>query len=433
MGSWSRAVRLDEDHRRGRATPPLLGRSPARQHVLRQHNLALVLQHIAAAEPVSRADIAGATGLTKATVSSLVDALVSVRLVSELGPQARGAVGRPGNALTLSRAGFAGVGLEIDVDYIAVCVADLVGGVRDLQIKRWNNGGQPPAVVIERAVSMSAPALEAAEAAGMTIAGLVVAVPGLIATDAGIVKVAPNLGWRDVPLADLLAERFARPGLSIMVDNDANLAALGELWFGGHDDLANFVYVSCEIGVGAGIVVGGELFRGARGFAGEAGHIAVQPDGPRCHCGARGCLEQVAGSAAMLRSAGLDGAVGSSVRQPDGPAARLDALARDGHPDTVEAMQQAGRALGIGLSTMVNLLDPGTVMLGGIYASLEPWLRPWLLEELGERAITQPWSPVRVLTARLGPDAGVRGAAGTAIRNVLADPAAVLPAGVAQR
>ena len=101
----------------------------------------------------------------------------------------------------------------------------------------------------------------------------------------------------------------------------------------------------------------------------------------------------------------------------------------------VDQLLSCGRwpAFGIGLSTMVNLLDPGTVMLGGIYASLEPWLRPWLLEELGERAITQPWSPVRVLTARLGPDAGVRGAAGTAIRNVLADPAAVLPAAAAQR
>jgi predicted NBD/HSP70 family sugar kinase len=391
-----------------------------------------VLQHVAAAEPVSRADIAGVTGLTKATVSSLVDALIGARLVSELGPQARGAVGRPGSALTVNRVGFVGVGLEIDVDYIAVCVADLGGGVRDLQIKRWDNDGQPPSVVVERALSMAGPAMEAAEAAGSTIAGLVLAVPGLIVTETGTVRVAPNLGWRDVPIADLLAERIARPGLPIMVDNDANLAALGELWFGGHDDLANFVYVSCEIGVGAGIVVEGELFRGARGFAGEAGHITVQPDGPPCRCGARGCLEQLAGPEAMLRSTGLDDAVCSSIGQAGGPAARLHALARDGHPDTVKALQQAGRALGIGLSTMVNLLDPGAVMLGGIYASLEPWLRPWLLEELGERAITQPWSPVRVLAARLGPDAGVRGAAGRAIRNVLADPAAVLPGGAAQ-
>jgi predicted NBD/HSP70 family sugar kinase len=408
------------------AVPP--ARSPARQHVLRQHNLALVLQHIAAGEPVSRARIAGTTGLTKATVSSLVDDLVSARLVTELGPEARGEIGRPGSALALNRTGFVGLGLEINVDYIAVCVADLVGGVRYLRTRPRDNRGQSPAQVLGRAVRMTRTAADAADAAGLTVAGLAVAVPGLVETDRGLLRVAPNLGWVDVPVAEILAGRFAPPDLPVVVDNEANLAALGELWFGGHDGLADFVHVSGEIGVGGGIVVGGELFRGVRGFAGEVGHVTVQPDGPRCRCGARGCLEEVAGQETILRAAGLTGAVGTSIGAPGGPVAELLARVRAGQPRTLQAIEAAGRALGTGLSAVVNVVDPSTVVLGGLYAALEPWLRKPLLEELRERAIAQPWSPVRVLASRLGPDAGVRGAAGAVVRRVLADPAAVLRA-----
>ena len=228
-----------------------------------------------------------------------------------------------------------------------------------------------------------------------------------------------------MPVADILADRFATRDLDVVVDNEANLAALGELWFGGHEDLDDFIHVSGEIGVGGGIVIGGELFRGVRGFAGEIGHVVVQPDGPRCRCGARGCLEQVAGQEAILRAAGLPGAVGTSLGQPGGSVAELLAMARDGEPDTLRAIESAGRALGIGLSATVNIVDPSTVVLGGLYAALEPWLSKPLLEELRERAIALGWSPVRLLASRLGPDAAVRGAAGAVVKRVLSEPAAV--------
>jgi predicted NBD/HSP70 family sugar kinase len=404
------------------------GGSPARQDALRQHNLALVLQHIAAGDPVSRARIAAATSLTKTTVSSLVDDLVSARLVTELGPEARGKIGRPGSALALNRDGFAGIGLEINVDYIAVCVANLVGEVRYLRTRARDNRGQSPAKVLGRAVRMVRTAMKAADAARLTVAGLAVAVPGPVETDRGLLRLAPNLGWLDVPVADILADRFAGHELAVVVDNEANLAALGELWFGGHLDLDDFVHVSGEIGVGGGIVIGGELFRGVRGFAGEIGHVVVQPDGPRCRCGARGCLEQVAGQEAILRSAGLTGAVGTSIGQPGGSVAELVARARDGEPDTLRAIEGAGRALGMGLSATVNIVDPSTVVLGGLYAALEPWLSKPLLEELRERAIALRWSPVQVLASRLGPDAAVRGAAGAVVKRVLSEPAAVFRA-----
>jgi len=404
------------------------GRSPARQDALREHNLALVLQHIAAGDPVTRARIAADTGLTKTTVSSLVDDLVSARLVVELGPEARGEIGRPGSALALDPSGYAGIGLEINVDYIAVCLANLVGEVRYLRTRARDNRSQSPAKVLGRAVRMIGTALARAEAARLTVAGLGVAVPGPVETDSGLLRLAPNLGWVDVPVAAILADRLAGHDLAVVVDNEANLAALGELWFGGHHDLADFIHVSGEIGVGGGVVLSEELFRGVRGFAGEIGHVVVQPDGPRCRCGARGCLEQVAGQEAILRAAGLTGAVGTSIGQPGGSVAELLARARAGDPATLRAVESAGRALGIGLSATVNVVDPSTVVLGGLYAALEPWLRGPLLEELSERAITHRWSPVQLLASRLGPDAAVRGAAGVVVKRVLSEPAAVFRA-----
>jgi predicted NBD/HSP70 family sugar kinase len=401
------------------------GGSPARQQALRSHNLALVLRHIADNEPVTRARIAQATSLTKATVSSLVDALVAARLVTELGPEARGEIGRPGSALALNRSGFVGVGLEINVDYIAVCVTDLVGRVRYLRTRARDNRGQSPARVLGRAIRMTQTAMQAAEAEGLTVAGLAVAVPGLVETEQGLLHVAPNLEWVDVPVAQLLAGRVAPRDPPVMVDNEANLAALGELWYGGHDGLTDFVHISGEIGVGGGIVLDGELFRGASGFAGEVGHVTVQPDGPRCRCGARGCLEQVAGQEAILRAAGLTGAAGTTIGQPRGSVAELVARARAGEPRTLRAIEAAGRALGLGVAATVNVVDPGTVVLGGLYAWLEPWLRAPLLEELRERVISQSWTPVRVLASRLGPDAAVRGAAGAVVRQVLSNPTAV--------
>ncbi len=219
--------------------------------------------------------------------------------------------------------------------------------------------------------------------------------PGLV-TPSGVVRRAPNLGWRDV---DVPAAAAAEP---VGVDNEANLAALGELRAA--PELDSFVYVSGEIGIGAGIVLHGDLFRGARGWSGELGHVCVRPDGPLCRCGARGCLEQYAGQEALLRTAGV----------PD-----LSALVDRGGV----AVGAAGRALGVALAGVVNLLDVDTVVLGGIYGPLSPWLVPAVEAEIADRVLTAEWSPVRVRASALGSSAAVLGAAGAVLRTVLDHPA----------
>jgi predicted NBD/HSP70 family sugar kinase len=381
---------------------------------------------------VSRARIAAATGLTKATVSTLVDALAAGGLVRELGPHATTGVGRPGSALVLEQSPV-GIGLEINVDYLATCTVDLSGVVRRRELVSHDLGRGGPEPILARAAAALRAAVDDARLGGGLLAGVVVAVPGLVESATGLVRLAPNLGWRDVPVLAELTRRAGLDGVPVRLDNEANLAALGELWCAGHsrgDDtpLESFLLVSGEIGVGAAIVLDGELFTGMRGFSGEIGHLPLASDGPPCRCGASGCLEQYAGQEAILRRAGLTETAGTTTGRPGGPVERLLAAAAAGDPGVIAAVQEAGEALGTGLAVAINLLDIETVVLGGLYALLAPWLAAPVSERLSRRVLAWRWAPTEVLVSRLGADGAVRGAATSAVRAVIDDPASWLTA-----
>ena len=364
---------------------------PVRQSSVRAHNLALVLNQVATSpEPISRAAAASATGLTRATVSALVDDLIAGGLLTELEPQPRSGAGRPAAGLAVSPDGPAGLGLEINVDYLAACVMDLSGTVRHRLVEHADQRLSDARTALGALVALARRAVTLAD--DLPLAGVALAVPGLVAAD-GIVRVAPNLGWQDVDAAALLRDQL---GLPVTVDNEANLAALSELRTAGSS--RTFVYVSGEIGIGAGIVLDGELYRGVHGWSGEIGHMPVYPDGPVCRCGARGCLEQYAGIPALEL---LDPAPGP-------------------------ALDRAGAALGIALAGVINLLDVDTIVLGGSYAPLLPRLRGGIEAELGRRVLTAELAPITLRAAALGADAAMCGAAGSVVRAVRDDPAAYL-------
>ncbi|MEV4760657.1 ROK family protein [Micromonospora sp. NPDC049559] len=429
-----------------------------RQASLREHNLALVLRHIAGAtRPPSRADLATATGLTRATVSALVDDLIGGRLLAEVDPTPRTGAGRPALGLVLSPAGPAGLGLEINVDYLAARVLDLTGAVRHREVHRADLRPLPATEVLDRVAELAAAARAAARRQGLPLAGAALAVPGLV-TPAGVVRLAPNLGWRDVDAAAALGAHPALAGVPVAVENEANLAALGELHTNATGP-ATFLYISGEVGIGAGIVLHGALFRGARGWSGELGHVPVHPRGRPCRCGARGCLEQYAGQEAILRAAGLTGpgpraagltGPGPRAAEPSGPGpraagpsgagpraagarpalgvpaegvARLAELAEAGDPAALGALAEAAGALGVAVAGVLNLLDLETVVLGGVYAPLARWLCPPVEAEIRRRVLTAAWSPVAVRPSLLGADAAATGAAGSVVRAVLAEPA----------
>jgi predicted NBD/HSP70 family sugar kinase len=415
--------------------------APVRQASLREHNLALVLRQIATADrPPSRAELATATGLTRATVSALVEDLIGGHLLTEVDPTPRAGAGRPALGLVLANHGPAGLGLEINVDYLAACVVDLAGTVRYRVVHRADLRPLSPADVLARVAELATTARGEAVRQHLTLAGTALAVPGLV-TSAGLVRLAPNLGWHDVDVPGVLGRRPAPAGTplaaagsrsgtrppidttSLTVDNEANLAALGEL-HANPPGPANFLYVSGEIGIGAGIVLHGALFRGGRGWSGELGHVPVHPEGRACRCGARGCLEQYAGQEAILSSAGL----ADQPPRADAAIARLAERAGAGDPAAVRALTGAATALGVAIAGVVNLLDVDTVVLGGVYAPLARWLIPPIDGEIQRRVLTAAWSPVVVRPSLLGADAAVVGAAGSVVRAILEQPARWLAA-----
>ncbi|GAB3131556.1 ROK family transcriptional regulator [Microbispora hainanensis] len=442
-----------------------------RHDAMRARNLALVLGAVGARESVTRAALAEMTGLTKTTVSKLVGDLIEGGLVVETGAVRDGERGRPGVEIRISGQHVAALGLEVNVDYLAVCVVDLARTVRLRRTQAVDNRAAPPVDVIARLGDLASAVVDEAVENGLRVVGGVLAVPGPVDMTSGVVHNAPNLGWRDVPLASLL--RFPFP---VRVENEANLAALGELWFG--SGLPDFLHVSGEIGIGAGLVVRGRLFRGAHGFAGELGHVVVSPDGPPCRCGGRGCLEQYAGQDALLtaaraaasirpaavppaavspaavspvaahgnppagmprrRDADTSGETGTSGKT-DEPSSSPEMLLpaqqgvawvlsrlKEGDADVRAACERAAWALGVALSSAVNLVDPDAIVLGGIYAPLFPWIGHMVADTLKDRLGQMRGAVPPVVVSRLGAEAAALGAAGQVIEQVMADPAALL-------
>ncbi|QEU96299.1 ROK family transcriptional regulator [Streptomyces kanamyceticus] len=387
-------------------------RLPDTQQGMRRRNLSRVMHTVAAHGPLSRAAVASHIGLTRAAVSTLVDELIRTGLLDELGPERPSRVGRPGSALAVSGRGPVGIGAEVGVDHLAVCAVDLRGEVRARTVRQVGNRHRAPEPVLEELSAMMERLCAEVRQAGLSPAGLAVAVPGLVTRDSRTVVRAPNLGWRDIDLAPLLPS-----DLPLTVDNEANFGALAELWLGA-DTPEDFLHVSAEIGIGAALVVDGRLLRGAHGFAGELGHVPVRPEGPACPCGGRGCLEQYAGEEAVLRAAGLEPGEDRVGLLADRAAAQ-DAEVR-------HALHGAGTALGIALTGAVNLLDPRAVVLGGALSRLAPWLLPSLERELTGRTAGRA---CRVTVSEIGPDGPLLGAAHSVMRAVLDDPVAVAGGG----
>ena len=388
--------------------------SRADQTTVRRANLGVVLRHIAAAGSCSRADVAARTGLTRGTVSSLVTELVEADLVRETGAAAapRG-VGRPGVALELADV-VVGVGLEVNVDYVAVSVEDLTGAVRYERRSYRDNRGSAPAPVLDRLGRAAKAALDAASAEGLRPIGISVAVPGLVEQASGTVVFAPNLGWHGIPVADELG---ARLGLPVLVENEANLAALAEHWTGAATGMDDFVCVFGEVGVGGGVVLGGRLFRGAHGFGGEFGHVSVDPDGRPCACGSRGCVETLVGQESIAAAAGI-ATFGRTRSLTDELVRRAEA----GSQDVLRALSDAGGWLGIALASTFNVLDLEAVVLGGCFGPLAPWLADDIRRTLDERSLAARSGSFAVLPSAFGDGAAVRGAAALPLRRALDAP-----------
>ena len=388
---------------------------PADQTMVRRANLSIVLRQVASAGPRSRAQVAADTGLTRGTVSSLVNELIALELLRETGEAtAPRGVGRPGVAVELADV-VVGVGLEINVDYLAVSVEDMTGSVRYERRVYRDNRRSSPGPVLDRLGRAARAALDAAACEGLRPVGVSVAVPGLVEEASGTVVLAPNLGWSELPVADELEARLELP---VHVENESNLAALAEHWTGAAVGIDDFVCVFGEVGVGGGVVLGGRLFRGSHGFGGEFGHVSVDPAGRRCACGSRGCVETFVGEEAIARAAGVSPSTDRSRSLTD----ELIRRAESGAPRVLRALADTGRWLGIALASTFNVLDVQAVVLGGCFGPLSPWLVDDVRRTLEERSLAARSGTFEVLSSAFGDGAAVRGAAALSLHRVLDQP-----------
>jgi predicted NBD/HSP70 family sugar kinase len=387
----------------------IVAAQPAGFADVRATNLAVVLRHMRGNAPCSRADIAAATGLNKATVSILVADLIRRRLLRETGPSSH-RVGRPSTMLGLDGEPYVAVGIEVGSDQLTAIAVDLPG----TRLLSWHRSFADHAASPGRAVAAIVALARRATAhltrQGRQVLGLTVAVPALVDGD-GVVRHSPSLGWHNLDLHGDLATALRKPDYPIAVDNNANLAILAEQRYGPYAGPANLAYLAGDTAISAGIVVQGHLLRGSRGFSGAIGHIQVMPDGPPCVCGRRGCLEAVAGIPALIRRAlpEADSGPRRSDLAPDLQEIQRRAKAND--PSTVEALAETGRWLGYGAALLTNLLNPDVIILGGRFAPLAPWLLASAEAALTARAVAPHAGGCRIVASTLGAGSAALGAA----------------------
>ncbi|WP_234361424.1 ROK family transcriptional regulator [Plantactinospora sp. BB1] len=392
------------------------GPQPADLADVRATNLAVVLRFVRTHAPCSRADIAASTGLNKATVSSLVAELLDRRLVRETG-LAENRIGRPATMLVVDGAPYAAIGIEVSIDELTVVAVDLAGTELLSWRRAFDGSSASPGRAVSAIAALAGRAVNRVGGQGREVLGLTVAVPGLV--DAGgTVRLATTLGWRDLPLGADLRRALRDPGYEVVVDNDANLAALAEFRHGPQAGTANLVHLTGGAGLGAGVVADGRLLRGGRGFAGELGHVPVEPDGPLCPCGRRGCLEVVAGIPALIRRALPDAAEDGPVTDFAPEVDRIRTKARRGDRATLDALAEIGRHLGRGVALLANLVNPEVVLLGGYYATLAPWLLPAAEAELHAHTLAPEAGGARLLASALGTGAAASGGAARTLETV---------------
>lgn len=396
------------------------GRRPASgadHRVMRELNRSLVLDMIKDGPPTSRAAIAKATGLAKPTISAIVDDLVGEGLVHEIGTGATTpGGGRPPILLEFNARSRFHVGVHLGVRRTEVVVADATGAEL-ARVSAPTPRGKPSAGIAKIAALVK-DVLRAAGAPKRHLAAVGVCVPGLVDLRTGRCLLAPNLGWRDVPVAEMLTNHLDVP---VFVHNTAQASAVAETVDGAAAGAGEVVLLYVGTGVGAGILTEGRLQHGAAGIAGEIGHCrAPGADGP-CNCGKIGCLETVASGPAIARAAEAAIASGADTSMRRGRrkvrAEDVSAAAADGDRVALSVLAAAGRDLGIAASWLINLLNPEVLVVGGGVAGAgEPLLGPLRATAL-ELALPQAAERVSIRASMLGQDAEVRGAVLVALQH----------------
>ncbi|MFF8475369.1 ROK family protein [Streptomyces sp. NPDC015414] len=385
---------------------------------IRTANRYEVLRQIIAGSPTSRQGLAAATGLSLATVATLVGELLDLRMITEVGFE-DSAGGRPRGLVAVDASGGALIGVDVAETYVHVELFDLALNVLARADEETRPGGSSPEQVAGQVAAAVSSVVTRAGIDPARVLGVGVSVPGQVDRDSGVAEYAPNWDWHDVPLLDLLAERVAHP---LYLDNPLRACAVAELWFGAARGRGDAVVVNLGTGVGAGLALGGGLHRGVSNSAGEWGHTTLVLDGRLCHCGNHGCVETYVGAPGIMRNL-RELSPRSPLLHPGDQTATIDALgaaAAADDPVALEVVRDTARYLGAGISDLINLLNPEVVVLSSWVASR---LGAPLLDEVrvavARRALRRPLAATEIVLSPIPTDPVSLGAATFALEGTL--------------
>ncbi|GAA3282078.1 ROK family transcriptional regulator [Dactylosporangium vinaceum] len=368
---------------------------------MREVNRSLVLALVKEGGPVSRASIARSTTLAKPTVSAIVDELIAEGLVREIGPGSTAVSGgRPPILLEFNARSLLVVGVHIGARRTTIAIGDATGeevARRELPTPK----DQTPAVVLAQVAAEAKDAIAGAGLPGAKIAAVGAVLPGLTDFHTGICLLAPNLGWRDVPVRDLLAA--ALDDAPVYVHNAGQAAAVAENLEGAGERVGDLALLYTGTGLSAGVLSDGRVFHGVGGTAGEIGHNAVPGNTEPCNCGKVGCLETVASGPAIVRAARRAGLDGYDARD-------VTAAARAGDPVARQVIAEVGEHLGLAASWLINAYNPALVVVGGGLAAIGELLMDPLRAAAAKHALAPALRGVEIRASKLGADAEVRGA-----------------------
>ena len=389
-----------------------------RSETVRRSNLSAIVRQLHLRGPLSRSDLVAHTGLSRSAIRGLIGELVAGGLVTETPSAPAGTPGRPSPLVHPESERAVVLALEVNIDSLAAARVGFGGSVgRLVRVDR------PRAhVTVDEIVSDLVELADAVldpQSHDEALVGIGVAVAGIVRRSDGLVRLAPNLGWRDEPFGERLAAGM-RATVPLAVANEADLGGLAEHRRGAAIGADDVVYVTGEVGVGGNVIVDGQPLVGTAGYAGEIGHMMVNPAGTACGCGSFGCWETEVGERALLVRAG---------RRPTGGRQAVDELitaAAEGDVDALASLAHVGRWLGIGLASLINVFNPTQVVLGGIFERIHPQITDAVEAELDRRALRASRELVRVSPGTLGVDGPLIGAAELAFEPMLADPAARL-------
>ena len=315
------------------------------------------------------------------------------------------------------------LGIDLGGTKILTAVANAQGMMlsRDHSITPAKEGQQ---AVVKSILESISRALDQAHIAAADLAAIGLGAPGLSNPETGILYTSPNLpGWKDVPLCDIVEKELGR---KVFLINDANAAAVGELYFGAGRGTRNFIYITISTGIGGGIIVDGKIYTGSTGTAGELGHMVIDDEGPRCNCGNRGCWEVLASGTALAREARhriKDGAATSILKYAHGDIEKINAeaiheAAQAGDKLANELIAQTAYYFGVGLANLINIFNPEVIVIGGGLSNIGDMLLKPAFDEAGRRAFRQSYQAVRFARAELGRNSGVLGAAALALEQI---------------